>query len=148
MSDTGADWSIGAEWSREEEKAFEDAIAMHWIEDNKQTWDKISCLVPSKSIQELKYHYQLLVEDVAAIDAGDIPFPTYNSATGEEQSSLVSSNVKDHYHEKEKQFSSCGFASAVTHESAPSQSGGKGRASSRAEQERRKGIPWTEEEHR
>ncbi|CBI15416.3 unnamed protein product, partial [Vitis vinifera] len=87
-------------WSREEEKAFENAIAMHWTEDCKEVWDKIASMVPGKSVDELKQHYQFLVEDVNAIEAGHIPLPNY---AADEASS---------------------------------------------EQERRKGIPWTEEEHR
>ncbi|CAI9753579.1 unnamed protein product [Fraxinus pennsylvanica] len=130
-------------WSREEEKAFENAIAMHWIEDSKNQWDKISSMVPSKSIGELKHHYQLLVEDVNAIEAGHVPLPNY---IGEE----TSSSTKDHHQGLRPGTcsigqSSCGF-SGLGHDST-----GMGQACkgvSRADQERRKGIPWTEEEHR
>ncbi|KAK3020061.1 hypothetical protein RJ639_002776, partial [Escallonia herrerae] len=133
------------QWSREEEKAFEDAIAMHWIEDSKEQWDKIASMVPSKTLEELKQHYQLLVEDVSAIEEGLISLPKY---VGEETSS---SSTKDHHGlsslTTSNKRSSCGYASGFSefgHEST----GHGGKGGSKSEQERRKGIPWTEEEHR
>ncbi|XP_010271092.1 PREDICTED: protein RADIALIS-like 4 [Nelumbo nucifera] len=69
--------SVGG-WSREEEKAFETAIAMHWAtDDSKDRWEKIASMVPSKTVDELKKHYKVLVEDVDAIESGQIPIPTY-----------------------------------------------------------------------
>ncbi|GFZ05909.1 duplicated homeodomain-like superfamily protein [Actinidia rufa] len=79
-----------SDWSREEEKAFENAIAIHWAEEDSKDddhWPKIASLVPTKTIEELKKHYQLLVEDVAAIEAGHVPIPNY---IGEEASSSSS----------------------------------------------------------
>ncbi|XP_057740079.1 transcription factor SRM1-like [Arachis stenosperma] len=53
---------------------------MHWIEeDSKEQRKKIVEEVPSKTVEELKQHYQLLVENVTAIEAGQIPFPNYTS---------------------------------------------------------------------
>lgn len=133
-------------WSREEEKAFENAIAVHWTDDCKdedEVWDKITSAVPGKSLDELKQHYQFLVDDVNAIEAGNVPLPSY--AVDE-----ASSSVKDHHplpSAASDKRSNCGFGggfSGLGHDSAVQ--GGKG--GSRSEQERRKGIPWTEEEHR
>lgn len=130
------------EWSRDEDKAFENAIAMHWVEDSKEIWDKIASLVPTKTLEELKLHYQVLVDDVDAIEAGQIEVPNYPS--DESALSLCKSNP----HATEKR-SSCGFGNGFSglggHDSAGGH-GGKG--GSRSDQERRKGIPWTEEEHR
>lgn len=123
-------------WSREEEKAFENAIAMHWVEDLKEQWVQIGSLVPTKTIEELKKHYQLLVEDISDIEAGVVPLPNYN---WEEP---TSPSIKDnHCNSGGERRSNGGFGNESS-----AQSGGKG--GSRAEQERRKGIPWTEEEHR
>ncbi|XP_057479423.1 transcription factor MYBS1-like [Actinidia eriantha] len=137
-----------SDWSREEEKAFENAIAIHWAEEDSKEddhWPKIASLVPTKTIEELKKHYQLLVEDVAAIEAGHVPIPNY---IGEEASS---SSSKDRHGisgvTASEKRSNCNYGSGFPgfgHDSASH--GGKG--GSRAEQERRKGIPWTEEEHR
>ncbi|EEF50643.1 transcription factor MYBS1 [Ricinus communis] len=133
-------------WSREEDIAFENAIATHWIEDDsEEQWEKIASMVPSRNIEELKQHYRLLVEDVDAIEAGNVPLPNY---VGEE---TTSSSSKDSH----------GFSGAVTTDKrlncgfgsgfmglGPNSSGHGGKGGSRADQERRKGIPWTEEEHR
>ncbi|KAK9278714.1 hypothetical protein L1049_028289 [Liquidambar formosana] len=101
-------------------------------------------LVPSKTIDELKQHYQVLVEDVSAIEAGHIPIPNY---VGEE----ASSSTKDHHvfsgSASIDKRANCNYGSGFSglgHDSGGQ--GGKG--GSRSEQERRKGIPWTEEEHR
>ncbi|KAL0284395.1 UNVERIFIED_CONTAM: Transcription factor MYBS1 [Sesamum angustifolium] len=156
MSGTGGvGVGVGVEWSREEEKAFENAIAMHWSDDcTEQNWSKIGCMVPSKSIQELKHHFEILVEDVAAIEAGDVPLPNYSAAgAGDERPSscLISTN---HYHEKDRPFMTTNpnFSGVGTNDSVSGRQGssgkGGGSGSSRSEQERRKGIPWTEEEHR
>lgn len=141
---------MGVGWSREEEKAFENGIAMHWNEEcSDQSWSKIASMVPSKSIQELKHHYQLLLEDVAAIEAGNVPLPTYNNNTS---SSLMSTTTyKDPFHHKDKPFSNSTFSPVLSHDSVSAQppaTAKAGGASSRSDQERRKGIPWTEEEHR
>ncbi|OIT35367.1 PREDICTED: transcription factor DIVARICATA-like [Nicotiana attenuata] len=130
-------------WSREEEKAFENAIAIHWIEDSKLQWQKIASMVPSKTIQELKQHYQLLVDDVTAIEAGNVPIPLY---TGEE----TSSSTKDSSHGYSgisNGRSNCSYVNGFSG-SVHDQIGQGGKGSSKSEQERRKGIPWTEEEHR
>ncbi|KAG8379374.1 hypothetical protein BUALT_Bualt07G0081900 [Buddleja alternifolia] len=120
-------WSVG--WSREEEKAFENGIAMHLV-DNDYDWNKISCMVPSKSIQELKQHYQLLIQDVADIEAGIIPLPNYNTTTTSQQ------------------FTNSAFSPPLPSHDSTSATGKPVGGSSRSDQERRKGIPWTEEEHR
>ncbi|KAG2664476.1 hypothetical protein I3760_16G084000 [Carya illinoinensis] len=134
-----------AVWSKEEEKAFENAIAMHWVdEDSKEHWEKIASMVPSKSVEELKQHYQMLVEDVRAIEAGHIPLPNY---LGEETSSSNKDCHGSSGATASDKRSNCGYGtgfSGLGHDSA----GHGGKGGSRSEQERRKGIPWTEEEHR
>ncbi|KAI4335812.1 hypothetical protein L6164_014421 [Bauhinia variegata] len=131
-------------WSYEEEKTFENAIATHWIdEDSKEHWEKIASAVPNKSTEEVKQHYQLLVEDISAIEAGHIQLPNY---VGEE---TTSSNKDSHGSSK---ASAADKRSNGNYGSGFSGSGhdstGKGSLSRSSDQERRKGIPWTEEEHR
>ncbi|KAE8720268.1 Transcription factor MYB1R1 [Hibiscus syriacus] len=134
-------------WSREEDKAFENVIAMHWMEEeeSEDQWEKISSMVPSKSVEELKQHYEILVEDVTAIEAGHVPLPCYK---GEE----LSSSTKDHFHgvstaANSDRRSDSGYGNGFSGLAVDS-SGHGGEGSSRSDQERRKGIPWTEEEHR
>lgn len=140
--------SSGTIWSYEEEKAFENAIAMHWIEESsKEQWEKIASAVPSKSMEEVKQHYQVLVEDVSAIEAGHISFPNYAS------DETTSSNKDFHGSSKatsSDKRSNCNYGSGFSGLGLDSttHSSGKGGLSRSSEQERRKGIPWTEEEHR
>ncbi|XP_065860692.1 transcription factor MYBS1 [Euphorbia lathyris] len=121
-------------WSKEEDIAFETAIATHSIEDDsKEQWETIASFVPNKTIEEVKKHYQLLVQDVNAIEAGNVPLPTYarEEPTSSSSHGFSGSDKRSNY----------GFL-ALGHTSS-----GKG-GGSRSDQERRKGIPWTEEEHR
>ncbi|KAI4319193.1 hypothetical protein MLD38_032823 [Melastoma candidum] len=133
-----------SEWSREEDKAFEDAIALHWVEDSKEVWDKISSLLPTRSPQEIKRHYQVLVDDVTAIEAGHVELPDYAS----DDPASPSPKKRGGSHPSEKRSSStCGFGNGFPGPGGQD-GGGGGKAGSQSDQERRKGIPWTEDEHR
>lgn len=136
-------------WSREEEKSFENAIAMHCVEEEitDEQWMKMASMVPNKSIEEVKKHYQILLQDVKAIENGQVPLPRYHHRKLDEAATSPA-NRDSHSSggsgssEKKQNHGISGISS--------SNGGGGGRNSggSRAEQERRKGIPWTEEEHR
>lgn len=145
--------SSAATWSREEDKAFENAIATHWIEEDgskeeeqQQQWQKIASMVPTRSVEELKQHYLILLEDVNAIEAGNIPLPNYvgedraTSSTKDFQGLSTAAATAD---KRSNGGYGSGF-SGLSHDS----SGHGSKGSSKSEQERRKGIPWTEEEHR
>ncbi|KAF9594063.1 hypothetical protein IFM89_027245 [Coptis chinensis] len=128
MSDDG-------QWTREEDKAFENAIAAHWIEDSKDKWEKIATSVPRKTVAEVKRHYDILVEDLKAIEAGHVPVPNY---VGDE------TTTKEHQEDSKMNYNYANGFYGVS--GGSTRQGSKG--GSRSEQERRKGIPWTEEEHR
>ncbi|KAJ3675245.1 hypothetical protein LUZ60_004287 [Juncus effusus] len=103
-------------WTRDEDKAFETALATSdAAAEGRRRWEGIAALVPSRTAEEVRRHYDLLVDDVKAIEEGRVGLPAY--ALGEED-------------EKE-----LGFEKSST-------------KLSRSEQERRKGIPWTEKEHK
>ncbi|KAK9115501.1 hypothetical protein Sjap_014448 [Stephania japonica] len=118
-------------WNREQEKAFENALATQ-PEDSKDRWEKIAAAVPGKTLEEIKHHYELLVEDIKSIESGHIPLPSYvtSSEGSAEQAGDSGTNKK---------------GSHLGHFHSDSTHGGKG---SRSDQERRKGIAWTEDEHR
>ncbi|XP_006340288.1 uncharacterized protein [Solanum tuberosum] len=94
-------------WTKEEDKAFENALAVFSGDSDK--FLKIAAAVPGKSLQEIIDHYNVLVEDINDIESGKVPLPKY---------------------ERMQSSSSC-----------RSRSSGAG-------VERRKGLPWTAEEHR
>lgn len=102
-------------WSWEQNKAFETALATHW-EQSSHRWEKIAADV-GKAVEDVVNHYQLLEEDIVAIDGDQVPLPSYWEDD------------------------------AVDGGSHGGKKGGDGKAP-RAEQERRKGIAWSEEEHR
>ncbi|XP_077231151.1 transcription factor SRM1-like [Tasmannia lanceolata] len=123
------DASDSSLWSREEEKAFENALAIH-SEDSSDRWDKIAAAVPGKTLADIKHHYDLLVEDINGIETGRVPLPCY-----------VSSSEGSAEHPSEGGSSRKGSDFGRF----DSNHGGK---ASRSDQERRKGIAWTEDEHR
>ncbi|GJN40335.1 hypothetical protein PR202_gb29540 [Eleusine coracana subsp. coracana] len=133
--------TTAAAWTREEDKAFENAVAKAAAPPadgppDESWFSALAASLPSRTAEEVRRHYEALVEDVGAIDAGRVPLPRY---AGDESAAP-----------------SDGAAAA----SAPKDGGGghrrderkggvdAGKSCSKAEQERRKGIPWTEEEHR
>ncbi|KAJ7978836.1 transcription factor DIVARICATA [Quillaja saponaria] len=136
--------SSGTSWSYEEEKDFENAIAMHLAdeEDSKEQWEKIAAVVPNRSIAELREHYHILVEDVNAIEAGHIPLPNYA------REETTSSNKDFHGSSRADKRSNYGFGCGFSGLGNDAGNGGKGGLSMSSEHERRKGTPWTEEEHR
>ncbi|XP_051148571.1 transcription factor SRM1-like [Andrographis paniculata] len=126
-----SDESNNSKWSWEQDKQFEKAIATY-PEDSSDRWEKIAAEVPGKSAEEVKRHYELLVDDVNRIESGVIELPCYSSS-----SDGSTSNGGDEANGKKNGNSGRSNGDASN--------GGK---SSRSDQERRKGIAWTEDEHR
>ncbi|KAH0451824.1 hypothetical protein IEQ34_019123 [Dendrobium chrysotoxum] len=120
---------VAEAWNWEEEKAFENALAIHH-ETCSDWWEKITAAVPGKTLEEIKHHYEFLVEDVRSIESGRVPLPNYSSP-----SSSTAEGSDD----------GGGNGKKGGHSNGDSSHGGKG---SRVDHERRKGIAWTEEEHR
>lgn len=132
---SNSNWIIGEKisgnWTQQENKLFENALA-HFDEDLPDRWEKVAEMVPGKTVDDVMSHYQDLEEDVSCIEAGLIPFPGYSS----------SSFTLDW----ESSSSDQGFEGLTQ---AYCVGGGKrlgGRLA--ADHERKKGIPWTEEEHK
>ncbi|XP_010521505.1 PREDICTED: transcription factor DIVARICATA-like [Tarenaya hassleriana] len=115
-------------WSREDDIAFENALVTH-LDETEDRWEKIAADVPGKTPDQIKEHYELLVEDINKIESGCVPLPTYSSPEG------------SNGHAGEE--GGTGKKGGGSH-GGDSNHGGK----SKPEQERRKGIAWTEDEHR
>ncbi|CDP14063.1 unnamed protein product [Coffea canephora] len=105
-------------WTKEENKRFESALAMI-DEKSPDRWYRVAAMIPGKSVCDVINQYQELVADVNDIEAGLVPVPGY----------LASSFTL------ELMDNRGGFATFRK----------RGRS---IDQERKKGIPWTEEEHR
>ncbi|XWS52828.1 hypothetical protein CRYUN_Cryun11dG0105700 [Craigia yunnanensis] len=113
---------FASSWSWHQDKLFERSLVMFLDDESPDRWEKIAAQVPGKSAMEVRKHYEDLEHDVMEIEAGRVELPSY-----------------------EGEFESASWVN----ESDGSQVwfGSKGKEKER-ESERRKGIPWTEEEHR
>lgn len=110
-----------SEWTSEENKLFENALAD--IDPTSPAFfENVASRVPWKSIEEIKIHYQALVDDVEMIESGNFPVPDYHSTV----------DVQEKQDEME----------AKKDEGSPSNE-----ARTKNGQQRRRGVPWTEEEH-
>ncbi|KAK6120289.1 hypothetical protein DH2020_045980 [Rehmannia glutinosa] len=119
--------STVTKWTPEENKRFENALAL-FDKDTPDRWHNVASMIPGKTVSDVIKQYRELVEDVSDIEAGLIPIPGYsnNSFTLEWMSNHGYEGLKNLY--------------------SP---GGKRSSSARcSDHERKKGVPWTEEEHR
>ncbi|KAE9611803.1 hypothetical protein Lal_00011719 [Lupinus albus] len=119
-------WSTQpSRWTHHQDKLFERALVVV-PEYAPERWDKIAEKVPGKSAAEVKEHYDDLVHDVFEIDSGRVAVPEY---TDESSSVSFGENGGLSSWDSSNQIS---FMSKRKH----------------GDNERKKGTPWTEEEHR
>lgn len=116
---------IGEKWNRAEEKLFEEALVIFGKEGDPDRWQKIADHVPGRSPEEVRDHYDALLYDVSEIDSGRVDLPSYSD-------------------------DSLGWVSADSNSTRSSQIsfGSNGGKLKHSEIERKKGTPWTEDEHR
>ncbi|KAJ8899854.1 hypothetical protein K2173_019557 [Erythroxylum novogranatense] len=119
--------SRSSRWTPDENKQFENALAL-FDKDTPDRWVKVANMIPGKTVGDVMKQYRQLEADVSDIEAGLIPIPGYSndSFTLEWISSQDIGGPRQYF--------------------SPSGKRATGRGSS--EQERKKGVPWTEEEHR
>lgn len=108
------------EWTQIENDIFENALA-HVDSTSPDRWERLAYFLPGRTVDEVKSHYSELEEDVNDIEAGLIPCPDYTSLMIDCPSDID---------EQEQTFCVLGK---------------RGRDFNQA---RKKGVPWTEEEHR
>ncbi|XP_022897326.1 protein RADIALIS-like 2 [Olea europaea var. sylvestris] len=61
-------------WTAEENKEFEKALAVYDT-DTPDRWAKVARAVGGKTPEEVKRHYEILMEDVKYIESGQVPYP-------------------------------------------------------------------------
>uniref|UniRef100_A0A7N2M1Y0 Uncharacterized protein n=3 Tax=Quercus lobata TaxID=97700 RepID=A0A7N2M1Y0_QUELO len=71
--------SSSSSWTTKENKKFEKALA-EYDKDTPDRWQKVAKAVGGKSAEEVKRHYEILIEDVQHIESGRVPFPNYRSS--------------------------------------------------------------------
>lgn len=115
-------------WTHEENKLFENALALYDKEALPDRWFKVAAMIPGKTVGDVIKQYKQLEDDVCDIEAGLIPIPGY----GSDSFTLEWVNNQEFGHLKK--FYGVG--------------GKRGTSTRSPDQERKKGVPWTEEEHR
>ncbi|KAL9230116.1 hypothetical protein vseg_005506 [Gypsophila vaccaria] len=76
MSTSGED--MNNSWTWEQNKAFENCLA-NYPENCEERWEKIASNIPGyKTLEEVKQHYQHLLDDIAQIEAGYVTLPNYS----------------------------------------------------------------------
>lgn len=108
------------EWTREENKKFESALAIY-DKDTPDRWLRVAAMLPGKTVYDVIKQYRELEEDVCEIEAGRIPVPGYPTSSFTLE--MVDNQCYDACRKKPATLRS-------------------------SDQERKKGVPWTEEEHR
>lgn len=64
-------------WTAQENKLFEKALA-RFDRDTPDRWQNVARAVGGgKSAEEVKRHYDILIEDLRRIETGHIPIPNY-----------------------------------------------------------------------
>lgn len=72
--------SASGSWSAKDNKAFERALAVY-DKDTPDRWYNVARAVGGKTPEEVKSHYELLVQDVKHIESGHVPFPIYKKTS-------------------------------------------------------------------
>ncbi|KAG6493413.1 protein RADIALIS-like 3 [Zingiber officinale] len=63
-------------WTAKDNKMFEKALALY-DRDTPDRWHKIGRAMGGKTADEVKRHYELLIEDIMRIEAGQMPYANY-----------------------------------------------------------------------
>ncbi|XP_042500919.1 protein RADIALIS-like 3 [Macadamia integrifolia] len=69
----------GSSWTRKQNKLFEEALAK-FDKDTPDRWQNVARAVGGKSAEEVKRHYEILIEDLKKIESDQIPYPIYKSS--------------------------------------------------------------------
>ncbi|KAL8246913.1 hypothetical protein R6Q59_008129 [Mikania micrantha] len=69
--------SSSSTWTPQQNKQFERALAVY-DRDTPDRWQKIARAVGGKTAEEVKRHYDVLIEDLRHIESGNVPFPNYS----------------------------------------------------------------------
>ncbi|KAL9666889.1 hypothetical protein QQ045_001233 [Rhodiola kirilowii] len=74
-------------WTAKQNKAFENALAVY-DKETPDRWYNIARAVGGKTVDEVKMHYQILLEDVKFIEEGNVPFPNYKTTITKSHASM------------------------------------------------------------
>ncbi|KAG6572047.1 Protein RADIALIS-like 6, partial [Cucurbita argyrosperma subsp. sororia] len=78
-----------ATWTAKQNKLFEKALALY-DKETPERWHNIAMAVGGKSADEVKRHYEILLEDLRRIESGHVPIPNYRGVhNGDEELRLL-----------------------------------------------------------
>uniref|UniRef100_A0A7N0VKD7 Uncharacterized protein n=1 Tax=Kalanchoe fedtschenkoi TaxID=63787 RepID=A0A7N0VKD7_KALFE len=77
-SDNISSLGSSSSWTAKQNKLFEKALALY-DRDTPDRWQNVARAVGGKSAEEVKRHYEILIEDLRHIEAGQVPYPNYRS---------------------------------------------------------------------
>lgn len=117
-------------WTREENRAFENALAIY--SDDGNLWEKIAAAVPGRTLEEIKDHFEVLVSDVNEIESGLVPLPCY----------------ADSFKKSRKRGGHAAVDGKGKQSGNNQSESGCREISLRSDRDRKRGRPWSEEEHR
>ncbi|KAA8516313.1 hypothetical protein F0562_016606 [Nyssa sinensis] len=84
-------------WTFEENKLFENALAELNLE-NPDLFEKISLRGPGKTVEQIKEHYEALVDDIKMIESGCVRLPPYiTTKKDEKESAYATRNIPNHW---------------------------------------------------
>uniref|UniRef100_A0ACD5VIZ4 Uncharacterized protein n=1 Tax=Avena sativa TaxID=4498 RepID=A0ACD5VIZ4_AVESA len=125
-------------WTADENKQFERALAGLDLGSPSPDWERVA-RATGKTVGEVKTHFRDLEVDVLQIENGMVPFPVYAPGGGAAAAAAAFTLQWDG-------GSGGGHAGDFRH--GYRFGGGKRHGGRTPEQERKKGVPWTEEEHK
>ncbi|KAK9164750.1 hypothetical protein Syun_005652 [Stephania yunnanensis] len=124
------------EWTRNDDKLFESAIA-ELGSDTPSLFAAIAARVPGKTVEEIEKHYILLVEDLETIESGCFPVPEYDDDDDDDDIESVKNGTDEDDDDGDGEGDPEG-----------SKRKNKRRRKGKVAGEfRRRGTPWTDEEH-
>ncbi|GAB2291259.1 Protein RADIALIS-like 6 [Dionaea muscipula] len=79
-SSTSGGGGSSSAWTPKQNKAFERALAVY-DKDSPDRWHNVAKAVGGKTAEEVKKHYDILVQDLHHIESGQVPIPNYKNIT-------------------------------------------------------------------
>ncbi|XP_060961718.1 protein RADIALIS-like 3 isoform X2 [Cannabis sativa] len=72
-------------WTAKQNKLFENALAIY-DKDTPDRWHNMAKAIGGKTVEEVKKHYETLVEDLNKIETGQVPLPNYKKINNNKSS--------------------------------------------------------------
>lgn len=139
-------------WSFEEDKFFETNLAYHDGSPiiGEDYWGQLQSQMPQKSTQDLKDRYAKLKNDIQNIESGFVPLPDfYDEAESDDYVTAEVSFFPPPVKPTKAPTVAAPAPAPMPASATVAPASKKAKAAPKGgEQERRKGVPWTEEEHR